>query len=160
MGWKDTLKELTGWDKVEAERAAAAGQVAVAEYLDFSDVDPDELQDAVEQEATIEAAHFYGTAVAGTSNYQQLLKRASDNGPDGPRREFELAVLEFEPTNKYDKKAIRVVILGETAGYISREDQAEVAPLVRQSIKEFGEATCAARFVGGGDVLIGVRLGI
>lgn len=114
----------------------------------------------LEESATI--APTWGhldVGVAGVSNYQPQIRWASAYANAEIGNRFALALLEFEPENPYDKKAIKVTIQGHLVGYIFREDQAHVAPIVRRAIKATGAATCVGKFLGGTDEIpIGIRL--
>ena len=69
--------------------------------------------------------------VVGVSHYQDALTAiAGQPGPEGVRRPV-TAVLEPEPANPHDANAIRVLVEGRTAGYLSRDDALRYGPAVR-----------------------------
>lgn len=147
MGFRDFLREVTGWDEAVATRSASQGPAKVWD------------DDDLEGSASIEPSGFASISVVGSSNYQKALKWASAADKLGVGNRCAIALLEFEPTNKFDKRAIKVTVEGQLIGYIARGDQREVAPIVRKAIKSAGEATCIVHFVGGGeDLMVGARL--
>jgi len=95
--------------------------------------------------------------VAGVSHYQDALWKIAGGDPeDGPEDTFHDAVIEPEPTNKFDKGALKVTIDGLLIGYIPKDDQREVAPRVKAA---GGKLAAPAEFIGGTDgKSIGVRL--
>lgn len=73
-------------------------------------------------------------SVVGTSNYQDALKRISQwNKNDGPVERYHNAVVEFEPTNPYDSKAIKVTVDGLLVGYIAKSDHRYMTPKVSKA---------------------------
>lgn len=96
-------------------------------------------------------------AVVGTSNYQKALKEISSwTKREGPVDRFHEGVIEFEPTNPYDKNAIMVTVEGLLIGYVAKSDHRLMTPKVR---KAGGVALVDVRVIGGtdGDYL-GARL--
>jgi hypothetical protein len=90
--------------------------------------------------------------VVGESNYQPQLQKVGGRAlDDGRERRLVLAVIAPEPTNQYDAEAIKVTIDGGLVGYISRDDQDIVRPLVDKAIGASGIATCLANIIGGWD---------
>jgi hypothetical protein len=93
--------------------------------------------------------------VVGESNYQAQLTRIvgnpNDDGVDVPC----LALLVPEPTNPYDRNAVRVDIDGGTVGYLARQD----AVLFKQRLDSHGlsDATTSAPAVvlGGRKIEVG-----
>lgn len=62
-----------------------------------------------------------------------------------------------EPTNRYDRKAIRVDVGGATIGYVAREHTAEFHTLLEELEEADERATCRAQIVGK-DGRYGVKL--
>jgi hypothetical protein len=96
-------------------------------------------------------------AVVGTSNYQKALKRISNwTKSEGPEDRYHNAVVELEPTNPYDKYAIKVTVDGLLIGYIAKSDHRLMLGKVR---KAGGAAMAEAVLIGGVDgKMIGARL--
>ncbi|NMH91855.1 DUF4236 domain-containing protein [Pseudonocardia bannensis] len=102
--------------------------------------------------------------VVGESHYQPALARAAR----GRTAEYEVAshipaqaVLVPEPSNPYDRHAVRVDVLGDgdpaTVGYISR-DLAPAYHAVLGTLAPGTFATCPARITGGGPKYYGIYL--
>lgn len=102
--------------------------------------------------------------VVGESNYQPaLVSICGSHTREGHDGEYE-AIIELEPSNRYDPNAVKVMIKGKTVGYLPREQ----AKRVGGQLDEAGSAAarCRARIRGGwrtnqydeGD--FGVRLGV
>lgn len=89
------------------------------------------------------------TAVRGESNYQAALWRACGSGADGPVQRVFLAQLEPEPTNQYDRHAVRVLLDGLLVGYLPREVAPEVQPMLMDWAKSGYAGTCRADVRGG-----------
>lgn len=85
--------------------------------------------------------------VVGESNYQSaLLAAAGGKTADGPARTEHLALLVPEPSNPYDKNAVRVEIGGRLVGYLSRA----VARELSADLRRIGTPlACHARITGG-----------
>lgn len=100
--------------------------------------------------------HPYGVEVVGESHYQDALWRAiGSRDPVNNRRHFVQAVLWPEPTNPYDKNAVRVFLVTsrggfEHVGYLPREKAATYRDDFR-ALKKRGYETgaCDACIVGG-----------
>ena len=54
-----------------------------------------------------------------------------------------------EPTNAYDKRAVRIVLEGQTVGYLSRTAAGAYAPLATLLAGGEHHLRCKARMVGG-----------
>jgi hypothetical protein len=96
-------------------------------------------------------------AVVGTSNYQKALKRVSGwTKSEGPVERYHNAIVELEPTNPYDKNAIKVTVNGLLIGYIAKSDHRLMLGKVR---KAGGAALAEVVLIGGVDgKLLGARL--
>lgn len=102
--------------------------------------------------------------VVGESHYQTVLAGAAGGRAAGDDFADHLparAVLVPEPSNPYDRHAVRVDVLGtgrpETVGYLPRD----VAPEYQDALRSLGPrryATCAARITGGGAKYYGIYL--
>ena len=95
--------------------------------------------------------------VVGESNYQTELRRLGEwTKADGLRNRFHQGVVEFEPTNPHDSKAIKVTVDNVLVGYIAKSDHRWMAPKLR---KVGGIGKCEVVLMGGQDKkLIGVYL--
>jgi hypothetical protein len=93
----------------------------------------------------------FDVEAVGESNYQDILWRAvREHAPAGRRyRVPVVAVLLPEPSNPYDRNAIRVLINGETAGYLSREDAIEYQEFIVARTHDDRAAGCNAFIYGG-----------
>jgi hypothetical protein len=59
-----------------------------------------------------------------------------------------MAELVPEPTNPYDRNAIKVTIDGACVGYLSRKDAVTLGPAVQNAVKHQGSGMCRAVIVG------------
>ena len=116
--------------------------------------------DQLEESATIAPSWDYSDlSVAGVSYYQPQIEWACAYSNREIGNRYALALLEFDPENEHDKKAIKVTMQGYLVGHVARGDQREVAPAMRKAIKKHGTASCVGKFVGGGEgMTIGIRL--
>lgn len=84
----------------------------------------------------------YNSPVAGCEYYPEAFmsvcqKNIRFHSPDIQRREYELLIydgpaqLVCEPSNKYDKNAVMVVVNGNKIGYVPAADAAEIGHLVK-----------------------------
>lgn len=69
--------------------------------------------------------------IVGESHYQPALwritgKSTGDEGPEWRGR----AVLIAEPSNAYDRNAVRVAVNGQTVGHLDRDDAKDIQPLL------------------------------
>jgi hypothetical protein len=86
---------------------------------------------------------YYDQSVAGESHYFRDLAHLA--GPD-LTGELELtASLQREPKNRYDPKAVKVIIAGRHIGYLPREDASEYTAALQFMEQEGRLATCKAR---------------
>jgi len=87
--------------------------------------------------------------VVGESHYQAaLLAVSGGKTPDGPERTDHVAQLVLEPTNPYDRNAVRVEIDGRLVGYLPKAFASRLAPTLRELA---APAFCQARITGGWD---------
>ena len=151
MGFMDSLKEIKAAFTTPARPKFTAERPAIQ----WSEAQ-------LEESATISPSWEYSDlAVAGVSYYQDAIRWASATVDDEITQRYALALLEFEPDNPHDKKAIKVTMQGHLVGHIGRGDQRDVAPIMRRIIKKGDAPTCVAKFVGGGQgMTIGIRLDI
>ena len=88
-------------------------------------------------------------AVVGESHYQKALRRAVGGNHSDAGLPVEASLVR-EPTNKYDRNAVRVDVDGETVGYIARDE----APLMQERLalleRQGRRPVCQARVFGGG----------
>lgn len=82
---------------------------------------------------TIPRTGFFGREVVGESNYTKALRNAI--GKRGGEKEM-WVTLEREPSNKYDKNAVRVHIQGSTVGYVPREETGELHGLLQAAERQ------------------------
>jgi hypothetical protein len=59
-----------------------------------------------------------------------------------------MAELIPEPTNPYDRNAIKVAINETCVGYLSRQDAVSLGPAIREAIKRNGSGMCRAVIAG------------
>lgn len=94
----------------------------------------------------------YDIEVVGESNYQKhLIKICGPYCVDGKTHEA-VAHLTLEDTNKFDKKAVMVVIDGGTIGYLDRETAREFRKAIKSGgLTEYTVFQCSALIRGGWD---------
>lgn len=102
--------------------------------------------------------------VVGTSHYQDELRMLTwgddefdeDDLPEAlGDRNFD-ALVSFDPTNEFDKNAIKVTIEDVVIGYVGKNDQARIAPYLKRN---GGEVEGYAYLIGGIEgKSIGVRV--
>jgi len=86
--------------------------------------------------------------VVGESHYQPAI-RAACNWRPGTDTLFQCtAEIVPEPTNPYDRNAIKVTINGACVGHLSRQDAVTLGPAVRAAIKRQGSGACRAVIAG------------
>lgn len=90
----------------------------------------------------------YRQEVAGESNYLDAI-RAIVGGHTEWTEVTTQALLVPEPTNRYDRNAVQVVIDGNVVGYLPREDAARYVPLLTHLVNHDWVGRTAAQ-VGGG----------
>lgn len=90
--------------------------------------------------------------VVGESNYQaQLIKICGSPSRDGVNQEVR-AFLLLENDNKFDRKAVMVVIGGGKVGYLPRDLAREFrAAIIAGGLREYSMFECAALIRGGWD---------
>jgi len=134
---------LMGWlsKKVDEAKAAASSAVSDAKASAKSAV-KDQIQSAKDsakekvtgapvQRAsvlTVPRAGYFGRDVVGESNYVKAIRNAV--GKKGGEKEL-WVTLEREPSNKYDRNAVRVHIQGATVGYVPKEETGEFQGLLQ-----------------------------
>lgn len=139
-GYIDLVKEanLESWDLADREKRSQAFDAFEAH-----------------ERATLKAAGFlvgesgWSVEVVGESHYQHALERIVGGRTERGSNLEVAALLLREPTNRWDKNAIRVVIYGETVGYIGRDDCADVQPLIRKLESQGRQAWVRATINGG-----------
>jgi hypothetical protein len=86
--------------------------------------------------------------VVGESHYQPAI-RAACNWTPGTDTLFDcMAELVPEPTNLYDRNAVKVTIGEACVGYLSRQDAVTLGPAIREAIKHQGSGMCRAVIAG------------
>jgi len=88
--------------------------------------------------------------VVGESFYREALRRVAGNGDGGEPARQHMASLVPEPTNAYDRNAVKVVIAGEQVGHLPRDLAALVGPAVSDLVAKHGEVVTIAELVGTG----------
>jgi hypothetical protein len=68
--------------------------------------------------------------VVGESHYQAEIERLVGGRTWDSARMIGLAVLRAEPTNRYDRNAVRVEVAGVLVGHIKRTQAAELSPMI------------------------------
>lgn len=96
--------------------------------------------------STPRRVHF---EVVGESHYQDALARAAGGRGEEPADHACVVTLVPDPTNPYDKRAIRVVLDGQTVGYLSRTSASAYAPIAAALAPTRNHVRCRARIVGG-----------
>ena len=90
----------------------------------------------------------YGYEIVGESQYQNTIAEIAGPKTEDAAEFYVKAELIAEPSNQYDKNAVRVDIKGMTVGYIARHEAPEIQrELLR--ISRSGKARCEAVVVGG-----------
>jgi hypothetical protein len=108
-----------------------------------------------QERAALRAAGFlvgesgWSVEVTGESHYQNALERIVGGLTEGGAHLRVVALLIREPTNRWDKNAIRVEVEGETVGYISRDECKDVQPLMRKLEAQGRPAWIRATINGG-----------
>jgi HIRAN domain len=86
--------------------------------------------------------------VVGESHYQPAIRAACDWRPGTDILFHCMAELVPEPTNPYDRNAIKVTINGACVGHLSRKDAVTLGPMVQEAIKHQGNGMCRAVIAG------------
>jgi len=86
--------------------------------------------------------------VVGESHYQPAIRAACNWKPGADTLFHSTAELVPEPTNPYDRNAIKVTINGACVGYLSRQDAVTLGPAIRAAIKHRGSGVCRAVIAG------------
>jgi hypothetical protein len=120
-----------GWIKKQVSKAASSATEAlkdqVKERLNQSSSTP---VPAESEHIQVRTTGFPSREVVGESNYKREISKAV-GGRDG---EHQLrALLQREPTNKFDPNAIRVVINGATVGYVPRAETSDLQSLLQRA---------------------------
>lgn len=90
--------------------------------------------------------------VVGEAHYQANIEAVAGGRTElGPSTQYVTAMLVAEPTNRYDRDAVRVEVGGLCVGYIARDGTMEFHPILRQLAGAGRPATCRARLTGGWD---------
>lgn len=124
----------------EGERAAADHERAAREWLALVRAAGVTVADQ-DEDMTID--------VVGESHHHADLAGLMATLRSGNEREvYTVAALVREPTNKYDRNAIQVVIHGRHVGYISRDDAEDMQPWLKRRDRN-GTVFVIARLGGG-----------
>jgi hypothetical protein len=86
--------------------------------------------------------------VVGESHYQPAIRTACNWKPGADTLFDCMAELVPEPTNPYDRNAIKVTIDGACVGHLSRQDAVTLGPAIRETIKRQGSGMCRAVIAG------------
>ncbi len=86
--------------------------------------------------------------VVGESHYQPAIRAACNWKPGTDTLFHCMAELVPEPTNPYDRNAIKVTLDGECVGHLSRQDAVTLGPAIREAIKRQGSGMCRAVIAG------------
>lgn len=86
--------------------------------------------------------------VVGESHYQPAIRAACDWKPGADTLFHCMAELAPEPTNPYDRNAIKVTIDGACVGHLSRRDAVTLGPAISEAIKRQGSGMCRAVIAG------------
>lgn len=125
------------------------GMLAMQAAWDAQAMDRYETRDARslgQRPATPRRVHF---EVVGESHYQDTLANAVGGRGEEPVDHPCVVFLIPEPTNPYDKKAVRVVLGGQTVGYLSRSAASADGPVAGLLAGTGNHVRCKARIVGG-----------
>lgn len=114
---------------------------------------PEPLSIAAEVPAIIFDPPRRPIEVVGESYHQSVLERVGGGRTvDGARLKDHVALLFPEPSNVYDRDAVRVLIAtGGTVGYLSHEDAVAYRPLIDQLAAVGKLVACRASISGGWD---------
>jgi hypothetical protein len=99
-------------------------------------------------------------AVVGESHYQPAIAAAAQgrNCQEWQDAVETTAILVPEPTNPYDRNAVRITLSGRTVGYLSREEAVQYQPQLLDLLQAGRLGSCPAYVCGGGDRYYGVFL--
>ena len=97
---------------------------------------------------TVPRTGYFGREVVGESNYTKALRNAI--GKRGGEKEM-WVTLEREPSNKYDRNAVRVHIQGATVGYVPREETGDLQGLLQAAERQNVVVMARARVWFSGD---------
>lgn len=87
--------------------------------------------------------------VVGESNYQNSLRKISNDATETRLLPTYTAILFPENNNKFDKMAVRVDINGMTVGHLSREDARDYRELLKRKGIAGKITSCDASLTGG-----------
>jgi len=125
--------------------------VVVYAYLQHSSSKSDESAESTGPAGKVKGPGEFRFDIVGESHYQQALTRIAGPKTEDGVDHLCLAELVLDDGNKYDDKAVRVEIEGQTVGHMTRENarqwRAELAKQGVSSARMFVEA----RIVGGWD---------
>jgi hypothetical protein len=91
----------------------------------------------------------FGYHVVGTLAHQQALEKICGGRKHRSARHYCAALLAPEPTNPYDRHAVRITVHGIEVGYLDREDARDFLPVLESA--GVSDAACEAEIVGGWD---------
>jgi hypothetical protein len=101
--------------------------------------------------AKLEGPGTFSIDVVGESHYQSWLESICGGRTYESQNKLVEAVLVYEDDNPNDDKAIRIDILGNTVGYLSRENARQYRMRLEEAGHKGIKATCSAMIVGGWD---------
>lgn len=113
---------------------------------------------------TLRTVSWCDFEVVGESHYQDALAAVLDREGDGVSAHVK-AVIEADPTNPYDRNAVRVSIAGRTVAHLCREDAQQLMRFLRLNGASDHRHVCPAYVVGrfdtdNGPATIGLKLGL
>lgn len=139
-GFIDLIREpdLVAWDQEDLRRRADAYETHEAK-----------VRTALKAAGFLVGEDGWSVEVVGESHYQRTLERlAGGRSEQGANLEC-VARLVREPTNRYDRNAVRIEIQGELVGYVSRDQAEDVQPLLQKLDRQGRPAWVRATINGG-----------
>lgn len=100
---------------------------------------------------TIHGPGTYEIEVVGESHYQGQLESLCGGRTEDSAEEYVQAHLVLEDDNPHDALAVRVVIQGETVGYLSRQTARDYRDRLREAGHPHLDGVCKAVIRGGWD---------
>lgn len=129
-----------GWLSKKVDEAKAAASSAVKDQIQSAKESAKEKVTGTPatpaQSAsvlTVPRTGYFGREVVGESNYTKALRNAI--GKRGGEKEM-WVTLEREPSNKYDRNAVRVHIQGATVGYVPRDETDDLQGLLQAAERQ------------------------
>lgn len=103
------------------------------------------------QTIDIQGPGEFGVDAVGESNYQPAISSVVGGRNADGHRAIVTAVLVLEDSNKYDKKAVAVMIEGKLCGYLDRETARSYRKQIAKAGHPKSNLSCQAMIVGGWD---------